>query len=433
VLCNGARVGSGASPEVVLDTGAGVAADAFGSRLRYAASSMANLDGPGGEGKRRPNQPGFHAGLVLDGRYRLERPLAEGGMGSVWVAHQITLEREVAVKVLRVAAGPARARLQREALSLAAVHHPAIVEIYDYGETAEGTPYLVMELVRGETVGARLHREGALPTQAAVALVLPLLEGLAVAHRAGVVHRDIKPDNVVLTAGATGVSPKLLDFGIARLDRAGDARLTAEGGFLGTPAYMAPEQVKGAVADERADVWGVGALLYELVTARAPFGHEDLVAVIRRVLDEPPSYPREARDFDGKLWGILMAALRKEPGERTSTALAFHAALSGWLASRSGGASPRSQIPAPAGSVVALSMPAVSAPAAAARLAPTLLAEGSARTEPAAVGRSRPVAAPTIGSAKTEPGSGPSRAPPAFLPDEVESIDALIRAKFGQS
>ena len=343
----------------------------------------------------------FSRGLVLDGRYRLERPLAEGGMGSIWVGRQIALEREVAVKLLRVgSSAPLRERLRREALALAAVHHPSVVQVFDFGETADGSPYLVMELVRGEPLGARLHRAGPFAATDAAQLLLPLLEGLSVAHRAGVIHRDIKPDNVVLAPGPAGPQPKLLDFGIARIHGGESARLTADGGFLGTPAYMAPEQVKGLVADERADVWGVGAVLYEMLAGRAPFGVEDVMTVIRRVVDEPPSFPRDARGLDGRLWGVIMTALRKEPEQRYPSALAFREGLAAWLESK--GITPPSN---PAFQAVD-TLPATASPDE--RLASTV--------EAAAVSVSRRV-----------------QPPPLHADGGSTSLDALIRAKLGQS
>ena len=253
-------------------------------------SKLPLLDPPPG---RAP--AGFFAGLVLNGRYRLESLLGEGGMGTVWVGSQLALQRRVAVKSLRVGASTHRARLKREALALAAVHHPSIVEVYDYGETEGGVPYVVMELVRGESLAARLDREGTLPAEEAVRLSLSILDGLVAAHQAGVIHRDIKPDNVVLAEGRSGLRPVLLDFGIARLDSDADARLTLDGSFIGTPAYMAPEQMRGGPTDERVDVWGVGALLYHLLAGEPPFGTREVIAVMRKVLEDPPSFPRRAR------------------------------------------------------------------------------------------------------------------------------------------
>ena len=256
------------------------------------------------------------------------------------IGHQIALERAVAVKVLRVTGDTSRARLRREALALAAVHHPAVVEVYDYAETPEGAPYVVMELVRGEGLAERMARRGAIPAGEAVALVLPLLEGLAAAHRANIIHRDIKPENVILAEGHHGgTMPKLLDFGIASVALAADeARLTADGGIIGTPAYMAPEQMRGEAGDERTDVWAVGVLLYELIAGEAPFGGGNLFAVLARVVSQPPPYPRQAQGLDGRLWSLLMNALRKDPAERTPSATALRDALAGWLATRSAAA-----------------------------------------------------------------------------------------------
>ena len=339
--------------------------------------------------EERPSQP-FRAGLVLDGRYRLERPLAEGGMGAVWVAQQLALERQVAVKVLHATDEAAQARLRHEALALAAVHHPAVVQVYDYGETEAGVPYAVMELVHGESLGAYLRRMGALPAEEAVALVLPLLEGLAAAHQVGIVHRDIKPDNVILAVASSGVAPKLLDFGIAR--REDVDRLTAEGSLVGTPAYMAPEQVRGGEIDERVDVWAMGVLLYQLIAGETPFAADNVFAVMRSLLDNPPPYPRRARGLNGRLWAILMAALRKDPAERTPSALALREALAGWL----GVHEPR-------------------APSTPHRTAPVVV------TPPAAVSHLE----------VTLPAAPDARGAPNGTQDAPVSFDPLIRAKFG--
>ena len=358
----------------------------------------------------------FRAGLVLDGRYRLERPLAEGGMGSVWVGHQIALEREVAVKLLRVGSGPLRARLRREALALAAVHHPSVVQVFDYGETPEGAPYLVMELVRGEPLGARILKAGPLPVVDAVRLALPLLDGLATAHAAGVVHRDIKPDNVVIATGPSGPQPKLLDFGIARMERTDEARLTAEGGFIGTPAYMSPEQVQGLAIDERVDVWGMGAVLYEMIAGKSPFGMEDVVAVIRRVLDDPPSFPRDARGLDGKLWAAITGALRKDPAERTPSAVAFRNALASWLEGK--GIAPSSS---------AFSHDGASGRAGAPHAPDPLSFHSLPATQ------SSPPGAIFAASASASTVDADADTAPVASPHSPASFDALIRAKLGQS
>jgi serine/threonine-protein kinase len=380
---------------------------------------MAERQRPGGEGATEPEALSFTRGLVLDGRYRLERPLAEGGMGSIWVGQQMALEREVAIKLLRVeSSAPLRARLRREALALAAVHHPSIVEVYDYGETPGGSPYLVMELVRGEPLGQRVLREGPLPVAAAVQLVVLLLEGLAAAHRAGIVHRDIKPDNIVLTSSPAGPQPKLLDFGIARIGRADAARLTTDGGFIGTPAYMAPEQVRGATADERADVWGMGAVLYELCSGQPPFGIDDVIAVLRRVMDEPPSFPRNAAGMDGKLWSILTGALRKDPAERTPSALALRDALVGWLEMRGLATRPAVEPPS-AASTRAPNMPQEE------RLAPTLTADA-----PPAAPAPRPSAPRRVPLDSVD--ATADTAPTTTIGDPA-SFDALIRSRLGQS
>lgn len=271
----------------------------------------------------------FKPGLLLDGRYRLERPLGEGGMGTVWVGHQIALRRDVAIKSLRFVGDTHRERLRQEALALAAIRHPSVVQVFDLGEMPGGTPYIVMELVDAESLATRLERTGPLDAIEAVSLMIPLLEGLAVAHAAGVIHRDLKPENVLLTTTANRPRAKLVDFGIARVDRM-SPRLTMEGGFVGTPAFMAPEQIRGVGVDERVDVWGAAALLYSLLTSAPPFTAPDILGLLRQVMEEPPSYPRGARNLDGKLWSILMNAMRKDPNERTPSVLVLRDELSEW-------------------------------------------------------------------------------------------------------
>ncbi|HRG96819.1 MAG TPA: serine/threonine-protein kinase [Polyangiaceae bacterium] len=340
----------------------------------------------------------FAPGVVLDGRYRLEEALGEGGMGAVWVARQIALEREVAIKVLHTGerSEAQRVRLRREALALAAVHHPAVVQVHDFGETADGTPYVVMELVRGESLADRLVRGGTMGAEEAARLLVPLLDGLAAVHAAGIVHHDIKPENILLAAGPNGMVPKLLDFGIASDRRERDGHATGEGPIMGTPAYMAPEQARGLPTDSRTDVWAVGVVLYELVAGTSPFFDEDVGQMFRNLLEAPPPYPRRARGLDGPLWRILMDALRKDVRSRTSTAAALRNELERWLEDRPGSARPGSASIAPED--------------VAARFAPTLRA---------------PVASSKGAGVHAEPAPKPRD-------DEAPvSIDALVRAKLG--
>ncbi len=319
-------------------------------------------------------------GLVLDDRYRLLRPLSAGGMGSVWVAEQRRLQREVAVKLLLDSPGAEdRARLRQEALSLAAVRHPAIVEIYDYGETATGAPYVVMELVQGEPLSARILREGAYDARAAVGLMLPLLEGLEAAHQAGVIHRDIKPTNVLVAASPNRPPHlKLLDFGIARLERSGAPRVTRVGSVMGTPENMAPEQVRGLATDARTDVWGAGVLLYEMIAGQNPFYADDMFVTMRRVADAMPPYPLRASGVDGQLWRLLTGSLRKAPEDRPPSAAAFREELQDWLS--------KSAAPSVAERADVATLPAPR-PAPISADAPTLASRGreANATEPASI------------------------------------------------
>jgi len=278
----------------------------------------------------RTTRKHFRTGMVLEKRYRLLRPLGEGGMGTVWVAEQLALSREVAIKSLHDVAGVNRERLRDEALALAAIHHPSVVQVFDYGETVGGLPFVVMELVRGPSLARMLATSGPLSATDAVALMLPLLEGLDVAHGAGIVHRDLKPDNVVMAATPGGSVPKLLDFGIAKRDRFERPALTDEGSIVGTPSYMAPEQVRGEAVDGRTDVWGAATLLYEAVAGAPPFEASTPYRTMERIVRSPPTYPLRAAGLDGALWVILTNALRKDPADRVGSAAELRALLAAW-------------------------------------------------------------------------------------------------------
>jgi serine/threonine protein kinase len=249
--------------------------------------------------------------------YRILERLGEGGMGVVYLAEDLTLRRRVALKFLPpdLPADPdAQRRLVHEALAAAALLHPNICPVYDIAESERQT-FIVMAHLEGRTLRARMA-EGRVPLNDALAIVRQIGEGLAAAHEKGIVHRDLKPANVMLTSAGWAV---LMDFGLARV--AGTSRLTKTGVTIGTAAYMAPEQALGQEADERADVWSLGVLLYELVTGAAPFRGEQEAALAYAIVNvepEPPS--RFVPGLPTGLDGIVSKALAKKPARRYANA-----------------------------------------------------------------------------------------------------------------
>jgi serine/threonine-protein kinase len=241
-------------------------------------------------------------------------------MGEVWAAEDLLLDRPVAVKLLGGAlAGDGRAaeRLRREARAAARLGHPGIARVLDLGEQ-DGRPYLVMELLQGESLAARLARAGPLAPAAAASVVAAIADALEAAHRAGVVHRDIKPGNVFLTAAG---EVKVLDFGIA--SAAGEAALTT-GDLLGTPAYLAPERVLGERATPAADVYALGVLLYELLAGRRPFeADSDIELAMAHVNAQPTPLGLVAPSAPPSLVAACAAAMAKDPAARVPSAAAF--------------------------------------------------------------------------------------------------------------
>jgi serine/threonine-protein kinase len=216
----------------------------------------------------------LEAGHVVAGKYRLVRELGSGGMGAVFEAVHIATLRPFAVKLLRpelAGEREAEARFFREATLASSIQHPAIVEVYDVGRDGD-TPYMVMKLLSGQTLRQRI-KQGAIRPEAALELLLPVIEGVAAAHTAGVVHRDLKPDNVVLHEHGGTVSPKVLDFGISKLLGVEQReKLTKTGISLGTPLYMSPEQMRGeSDLDGRVDVYSLGVILYQMLTGALPY------------------------------------------------------------------------------------------------------------------------------------------------------------------
>jgi formylglycine-generating enzyme required for sulfatase activity/predicted Ser/Thr protein kinase len=266
----------------------------------------------------------LEAGTRL-GPYQIVRLRGKGGMGEVYEASDTRLDRHVAIKVLpdELRSDPARrSRFEHEARVLSRLEHPGICRLYDVGSD-EGATYLVMELLEGETLEQRLDRKP-LDIDEALAIATQLAEALAAAHAKGLIHRDLKPSNVVLTARGA----KILDFGLAKsaLGRTGHpppsnaATLTTlateEGKLVGTLAYMSPEQARGEEVDRRTDVWAFGCVLYELVTGRRPFGGDDSVALISRLLSDRPDWGAIPDHTPGEVRSLLERCLEKDPARR---------------------------------------------------------------------------------------------------------------------
>ncbi|HXT22046.1 MAG TPA: protein kinase, partial [Thermoanaerobaculia bacterium] len=267
-------------------------------------------------------------GQLLAGRYLLGSLLGQGGMGQVWRARDVALDREVAVKLLAApGVSEARERFLREARAAAALNHPHIVAIHDIGEES-GCLFLVMELV----AGGSLRDAPPATVEEAIEVARQLCSALGHAHAQGLVHRDVKPANVLLVAGASRTTAKLADLGLAMSSAA--SRLTVEGGIVGTVAYLAPEQAIGRAVDGRADLYSLGVLLYELVTGRLPFSGTP-VALISQHLHAPVVPPRSHRpDLDPALEAVILRLLAKDPAQRFATAGEVEAALAGSFASR---------------------------------------------------------------------------------------------------
>ncbi|MDX6505571.1 MAG: eukaryotic-like serine/threonine-protein kinase [Gaiellaceae bacterium] len=258
---------------------------------------------------------------TVGGRYRLEQPLGQGGMATVYLAHDTELGRPVAVKLLAEnLAGDAafRTRFLREAQLSARLSHPNVVGVYDTGEAHDGRPYIVMEYVEGTT----LAELGRLPADEAVALAVQACHALAHAHAAGLIHRDVKPQNLLLRTDGT---LKVADFGIARAAEA--TALTQAGTVLGTAAYLSPEQAAGEQLTAATDVYSLGAVLYELLTGRAPHELESLADLADR--DEIAPIGELVPEVPPRIEDAVMRSLARNPAYRPASAEAFAAELTG--------------------------------------------------------------------------------------------------------
>jgi serine/threonine protein kinase len=270
-------------------------------------------------------------GSVLGGAYRIGKLLGEGAMGAVYEATQVSLGRPVAVKVLKPdATGKLSAeeleRFGREARSAAALGHPNIVQVTDF-QPGSDPPFLVMERLSGESLRATIARERSLPVARVAFVGTQILDALAAAHEAGIVHRDVKPDNVFLTRmAAVSDLVKVVDFGIAKVS-SGRA-ITAFGAIMGSPAYMSPEQAAGRPVDPRSDLWGVGATLYHAASGKLPFPATSLAELLLWIAERPPVPLTEViPGIDPRLVLVLDRALSRDPAHRFQNAREMQAAL----------------------------------------------------------------------------------------------------------
>jgi serine/threonine-protein kinase len=274
--------------------------------------------------------PDERIGSVLKGRYQIEAPLGEGGMAVVYRARNTLVERPVAVKVMNANLAGDRAlkeRFRREAKNAAAVAHPNIIEIFDHGETDDGTPFLVMELLDGEPLDHLIER-GPLPAAQVATIGVQVARGLARAHDFDVLHRDLKPENIFVCRGADGnlSVAKILDFGIARSMH--DSRLTSAGEIFGTPQYMAPERVTSIDAGASADLYALGVILFEMVTGRLPFESKDIPGFfIKHMQEAPPAPSQLVPEVPRRLEELVLKLLEKKPEDRPVDAHAVVKAL----------------------------------------------------------------------------------------------------------
>jgi eukaryotic-like serine/threonine-protein kinase len=283
----------------------------------------------------------YDAGAIISGKYQLVEVLGEGGMGSVWVAKNRTLDVDVAIKLMRAEFADSvdgiAERMLQEARAAACIGHPAIIQVFDFGFAEYGDPFIVMELLRGESLEQALCRRHRVSPNRAVQTLLPIIDALAATHALGIVHRDLKPANIFLSRPAgQRLQPKVLDFGVAKLERRAAARMTQEGALVGSPAYMSPEQFLGTgVIDGRADIWALSVVLYETITSHLPFeGDGGGAALGWRVMNTSPKALAEQGLDEPELWKILEKGLAKDPAGRHGNMRAFGRELAEWLVSR---------------------------------------------------------------------------------------------------
>jgi serine/threonine-protein kinase len=391
-------------------------------------------------------------GQVLLGQFEVREVCGRGAMGTVYRAHQRTMDRPVAVKILRrdllIEPGVVR-RFLREARAAAKLAHPNIVTVHLVGETTDGVPFLAMEFVDGVSLEGLLEAEGRQPAARTLALCKQIAIALAEAHQAGIVHRDLKPANILVTSrGRQRDLVKVLDFGIAKIvhsDGSAESQVTRDGMIFGTPHYIAPEQATGSEIDHRADLYSLGVIMFRLATGRLPFEGGAGMQVVLKHLREPPPRPRAIEPaIPVPLEELILTCLAKDPAQRPATAEALVAEIE-WIEAAL--PSLTAAAPPPSGTLlgvgpgaVAASTPGVRARATGALRAPerrrwrrTVVAGAAALAVGAAAGifagRARRVEAPRAGVASPLAPAPPRlSAPSLLLEHKVEEGGVTLRA-----
>jgi tRNA A-37 threonylcarbamoyl transferase component Bud32 len=277
-----------------------------------------------------------HIGKLLDGKYRIDAFISGGGMGSVYRATHVMLNKPVAVKVIRpelVTSDDVVRRFQREARAASTLDHPNIVTVYDLGQAEDGTLYIAMEFIDGASLKEAIRRDGPVPPERATEIMRQVAGALSVAHQKQIIHRDLKSQNLMLTGNPLGGTVvKLVDFGIAKTFDEPALQMTEAGFVLGTPHYMSPEQAAGKAVDHRADVYSLGVILYEMLIGEVPFGDASTTSVLIKVMTEAPQPPSRRRAdvaIPPALEAAAMRCLEKDPGKRFQSATEFAQALDG--------------------------------------------------------------------------------------------------------
>lgn len=285
----------------------------------------------------RPNDP-FVGREILNGEYRIVQRIGTGGMGSVYKAEQPDMNRLVAIKILHPKLTNRQdlaSRFRREARAMAQLSHPNTVTVFNYGELEDGSLYIVMEFLEGRNMNRAVKREGPLPVERAVPILIQVCGALQEAHSMGIIHRDLKPENIFLTK-QMGIDdyPKVLDFGLAKVTeqqmRPGSVNLTQEGMVFGTPEFMSPEQAQGQPLAGTSDIYSLAVILYEALTGKLPFDARTPMEYIQKHVTDTP-IPLSDRvsglKFPRGLDDVIARALQKNPGDRYQSAIEFAAAL----------------------------------------------------------------------------------------------------------